>query len=210
MNAVSLCLAVYQQYKPEWLTEESIMFQYRILQNQQSLEWIEGYFRKLAKNIIIFNNRKMDLKRETARFIREVGDNFKKWYFVTVGYDDENITVDKMRSLSKKLSEKDCFREIRYVNEKFRRGENGEIYIHHHIHLLFESDLPKSKIIDRVFETVNKSVKSKNFVDVKGYKDKDLKGRTYESCLKYISGDKISSKKECLDLDKIWRSENNL
>jgi len=68
-------------------------------------------------------------------------------------------------------------------------------------------ELSKSRIIDRVFATVKKVVKSKNFVDVKGYKDNC---GSYAQKLKYINGDKTEHKLECVQKDSIWRQENNL
>ena len=209
MESLSLCLAICDQYKPDWITRESIQFQYRYVSVSDEID-TDDYFRKLSRNIIIFNNKKNQIRKEMTDLIREIGDNTRKWYFTTIGYDDENITIDKIKGYTKKLLCKEHFRNVELVNEKHRRGEDGKIYIHHHVHILFESDLPKSKIIDRIFDLVNKSVKSKNFIDVKGYKDKDLKGRTYESCLKYIKGDKQKSKTECLELDRNWRMQNNL
>ena len=146
-------------------------------------------------------------KKELLRQVKALGEDDFNWYFITVGYDDSNINEEKIRNYSQKVANSTYFSEVEYVNEKYRKNDDGEIYIHHHTHFLVKSDLPKSRVVDRVFGTVKKVVASKNFVDVKTKRDNV---GTYADKLKYIKGDKTQSKLECVALDRQWRLENNL
>lgn len=150
-------------------------------------------------------------KRRDERFARVSRDNASigqlKWYFITIGYDDRIITPLIMKKMGDIISSKDYFNDVIYVHEKHRRDGSGNIYTHHHTHFLVVCDLPKTRIIDRIYATVKKYVSSKNFVDVKSYKDNV---GTYEQKVNYIEGNKVSEKMECVELDDIWRKENGL
>lgn len=147
------------------------------------------------------------MREALAKEVRSMNLEGFQWYFITVGYDDENITVDKIRKYSLAVANSKYLDDVKYVNEKFRKNDKGEIYVHHHTHFLVKCELPRSRVIDKVYATVNKVVKGKNFVDVKSSKDRV---GSYQDKLKYINGDKQESKMECVRLDRIWRSENNL
>ena len=164
----------------------------------------------LAKNLnqeikfrIHYFNLQLKLKKDLANLNN---DSFK-WFFITIGYDDENITVDKIRKYSARVATSNYFIDCEYVNEKFRKNDKGEIYIHHHTHFLVKCDLPKSRVIDRIFATVKDVVKSKNFIDIKSPKDHC---GTYDDKLRYVRGDKREEKMECVRLDRNWRIDNNL
>lgn len=157
------------------------------------------------RHVLIRNNESQILKQKVLADILKQ-PNFK-WYFITVGYDDSNITVDKIRSYSLKVANLKYFMDPFYVNEKFRKNDKGEIYIHHHTHFLVKCELPKTKVIQYVYQAVKKVVASPNFVDVKSYKDKV---GSYEQKLAYIQGDKKQEKLECVELDRTWRIDNNL
>jgi len=170
-------------------------------------KWTFDYWKMYYdKNMRMLYN---DFKRRQsiAKEVRSMDVDGFPWYFITVGYDDENITVDKIRKFSQAVATSKYFDDVQLVNEKFRKNDQGEIYIHHHTHFLVKCELSKSRVIDRVFATVKKVVKSKNFVDVKGYKDGC---GSYAQKLKYINGDKTEHKLECVQKDILWRQENNL
>jgi len=154
-------------------------------------------------------SRMQQIREEINRDLVSKNLDQMKWYFITVGYDDQLITDRKINELTKKLTEKPFFTEVRYVNEKYRRGDDGQIYVHHHLHLLVISELPKSKIIQYIYGTVKLSVKGQQAVDVKSYKQKDVK-QTYAGYLKYINGEKTEKKMECVEMDRKWRIENNI
>jgi len=160
------------------------------------------YERQLRALVRMFNDSQARMRQ-----LRKLNTESFKWYFITVGYDDKIITETLIRKYSQRIATSAYFDSCEYVNEKFRKDDKGNIYIHHHTHFLVKCDLPKSRLIDRVFATVKKVVQSKNFIDIKGYKDNV---GSYDDKLKYIRGDKIESKMECVLMDREWRNTNNL
>lgn len=127
----------------------------------------------------------------------------KKYYFVTIGFDDNTITIPAIRNTLKRLNEVSGLELDSIVAEKFRKDNNGKIYEHHHIHALYNTDFAKSKVIQYIYQKVQKLVQGKNFIDVKNE-------QSFESYKQYILGNKTSTKLECIQLDKIWREKNNL
>lgn len=160
---------------------------------------------KQYRHILICAARQADLVKLVKSHIS--GTTGFKWYFITVGYDDANITVDNIRKYSQKVAMLPQFEMPVYVNEKFRKNDKGEIYIHHHTHFLVKCELSKSKVIQYVYQAVKKVVAGPNFVDVKSYKDNV---GSYEQKLAYIQGEKKQEKLECVDLDRTWRIDNDL
>lgn len=108
-----------------------------------------------------------------------------------------------MSDVDSQLSNRTFHREYYSVLEKYRRADDGNIYIHHHIHILIRTDVPKSKIIQYCMEVMSKHIgKQRNFIDVKQPKDKI---GSFEDKLRYIRGQKTAKKMECVELDKKWR-----
>jgi len=140
------------------------------------------------------------LKKETLTI-----DADKNWAFITIGYNEQTITPSLMKTQGEKLSKLKYFSDVQYVHEKHR--ENG---IHHHTHFLVKtvSSIPKSKLIQYVFQIAGMKnvVLGKQFIDIKTYKD----GSTYENYMKYISGDKKAEKLKYCELDSQWRKKYNL
>lgn len=171
-------------------------------------EFSEEIKEKLFSNIYTsfkqWNERMNDAKKLV---ISDLGNKSDKWYFITIGYDDKNITDEKIIKYSTKVAELKYWTEVNYVNEKFRKNDIGEVYIHHHTHYLVKTQIPKSKIIQYVFQLVKTCVAGQNYIDVKSYKDKC---GSYEQKLNYIKGNKIDSKLECVELDREWRFQKNI
>lgn len=127
----------------------------------------------------------------------------KKWFFVTIGFDDSIITPIGVKDAIDKLDGIKGITVTHMVAEKHRRNPDGELYIHHHIHMLVDTDYPKSKVIQYVFQRVKKYVGSSNFIDVKNDGDRER----YE---KYINGEKQTGKLDLVEKDRLWRLENNI
>lgn len=127
----------------------------------------------------------------------------KKWFFCTIGFDDKIITETGIKDTIRKLDGIKGIEIAHLVAEKHRRNPAGELYIHHHIHMLVDTDYPKSKVIQYVFQRVKKYVGSSNFIDVKNDGDRER----YE---KYINGDKTSEKLDLVEMDRKWRLEHNI
>lgn len=127
----------------------------------------------------------------------------KNWFFVTIGFDDKIITVSDIKKAVLKIYEIEPIKVKMHVVEKHRKDNLGEIYVHHHIHMLVETEYSKSKTIQFLFQKLKKFVAAKNFIDVKNDGDR----QRYE---KYINGDKQADKHVCLELDRKWREENQI
>ena len=131
----------------------------------------------------------------------------KNWFLVTVGFDDAAIKGKEpeiMRKAHSKIVETKGLEINAYVFEKHRKDGKSLVYIHHHIHYVIQTDYAKSKVIQFIYQKVkNYGVGSKNFIDVST-------NGTLQTALNYVAGDKKIDKLECIELDKIWRQENNL
>ena len=191
-----------EQTASEYLRMYTVYFQFV---EQMGKYLMVPIYEKTYRHLTILYRQRDERISRIQRDTNDIGQ--LKWYFITIGYDDRLITPSLMKNLGDKLASKEFFRDVIYVHEKHRRDGSGNIYIHHHTHFLVVCDLPKTRIIDRVYATVKKYVASKNFVDVKSYKDNV---GTYEQKLRYIEGDKVQEKLECVQLDDIWRSQNGL
>lgn len=150
-----------------------------------------------------------ELRRSQSRLaeirkLTNLSESEENWAFITIGYNDSIVTPQHMKNISTKVLSLKHWTESRSVHEKFR--ESG---IHHHTHFLVRtsSKIPKSKIIQYVFQTCDKKqVSDKRYIDVKTSKD----GRSYSDYVKYISGDKRESKLQYCEKDAEWRKNNNL
>ena len=131
-------------------------------------------------------------------------EDLQPFAFITIGYNEQTINPTRMKDLGQKVALLKYFSKVQYVHEKHR--ENG---IHHHTHFLcyLHSPLPKSKIIQYVWQIsgIQKFVLGKQFIDVKTNKD-----GTLERFQKYINLDKTESKLKYIEMDEKWRKENNL
>jgi len=161
---------------------------------------VNGFYRIDLKIM----NGQTQAHKELRNDIKELRDDSnRKFFFMTIGFDDSKITISGIKDSLSKLKELKDIDLGEYVVEKFRKDDNGKIYIHHHIHCIMYTDKPKSKVIQFVYQKLKKYVVSSNFIDLK-------REQPLENYLKYISGDKRDEKLECIERDKEWRQLNNL
>lgn len=158
--------------------------------------WYEDSLKYYLKESETHTSVATDIKRVRVNTNR-------KWFFITIGFDDKTITVQGIKNAIEKLFSIKGIEVDRYVVEKYRRDDLGNIYIHHHIHTIVYTDYSKSKVIQYVYQKLKKFLASDNFVDCK-------RSQPLDNYIKYINGDKTSTKLECIELDRKWRQENNL
>lgn len=149
----------------------------------------------------------MEVRREKRKLEKLIfGQTGCRSWFVTIGLDDNQFNDNNeaiiINPLVKKIISTPGFDNVKFVVEKFRRNDQGNIYIHRHIHLVFDCNMRKSKIIQFCFQKAKRYVAGQNFIDVK-----EDNGRSRD---KYISGDKTQSKLECVAKDRMWRKEKNI
>lgn len=176
-------------------------------------------FRKIARpqftddelQSIVMSHYNLDIQfyRRQDSFVLEIqkelrGNEKKKYFFVTVGFDDkQSNVVQNMKTFVSKFKTTPGIDIHSYVCEKHRKDNLGKPVIHHHIHYLIRTDFAKTKVIQFCFQKAKKFIAGKQFIDCQN----DGEFSRYE---KYIEGDKQESKKECIELDRIWRSEVGL
>jgi len=133
------------------------------------------------------------------------------WAFVTVNWDDNNVTVAKMLKASKSIFEKPWVASgSLMVLEKHRKDEG----IHHHTHYLIKFDEKKepSRVIDETWKSAGvKSIcREKNWVDYIGPQKAKKGFRPYQTYYNYIHGQKTEEKMPYVEKDRTWREENNI
>jgi len=150
-----------------------------------------------------------DLEKKIVQSITEKQSDEDLWAFITIGFNEQTITNNSMKTVSENVSRLPYFKTCEYVLEKHR--ENG---IHHHTHFLvtFNKKEYKSKLIDWIYQV--KGMKAvclgKNFIDVIGPLNKKKQYQTIELYREYIKGNKKDAKQSYVLQDRQWRLENNL
>jgi len=140
------------------------------------------------------------------------------YIFLTVNFDDTTkINGNIMLSLARQVCHVNAeagvplFTSGIFVLEKNRKDDKGKLYIHHHVHFLFNLSvhLRASKIAEKVFALAGMKdyCKKVNFIDVKTPNAKKIENRAqpYEVCEAYVMGQKCDDKAECIGADILWR-----
>lgn len=177
---------------------------YSVDKNYLWYVWLRTNLRTMAK-----------IRRDKDKIEQSLALNVGSYIFLTVGFDDKS-TVDgnSMMTVADQINRLNGGRFVKksdYVLEKHRTDKDGNIYIHHHIHMLIVTNetLRVSKIVELIWKLkgLKKIVKDKNFIDVKtpSAKQFDKKAQPYPVCLQYVQGIKTTLKTKCLELDTAWR-----
>lgn len=191
IDYVVACIVDYRRRhpeNPENLTDEEISA-YQMMEYREKI-WYE-----------------MQVRREKRKLENLIfGQTGSKTYFVTIGFDDNLFKDDNeamiINPLVKKIIDTAGFDNVKFVVEKFRKDDKGNIYVHRHVHFMIDTFLKKSKVIQFCFQKVKRFVAGQNFVDVK----LDM-ARSHD---KYINGMKTEAKLECVEKDRVWRKEKKI
>jgi len=174
------------------------------LTRQQLEEQYLRYFNQWYEESLKYHLKETDIHISVSADIKRVRVNAnRKWFFMTIGFDDKTITVQGIKNAIDKLKDIKGIELDRYVVEKYRKDDLGKIYEHHHIHTIIYTDYAKSKTVQFVYQKLKKYISGQNFVDCK-------REQPLDNYIKYINGDKTSNKLECIELDRKWRELNNL
>lgn len=125
-------------------------------------------------------------------------DNIKGVWFVTIGFNHQTYTDKLMLGYMEKLLTFDWIQDVLGKFEIYRT--NG---LHPHVHMKLETQLTKSKIIEKLMRCKNgsKLILKKEMVDVK----------PYLSCHDaYLAGQKTDEKMDCVRRDAEYREKNNI
>nr|UOF82666.1 rep protein [Cressdnaviricota sp.] len=155
-----------------------------------------------AKNFFVSDkkwfNLSMNMMNDINKEVAKLTPSVNNVWFVTIGFNHQEWSVSKCCKVIENILNFDWILHAKANFELYR--ENGE---HPHVHIYLETELPKSKVLEKLFrpQYVKKVVLSKNFIDIK-------KAEHYH--LKYIELDKQENKQELIEKDKLWRSKNNI
>lgn len=125
-------------------------------------------------------------------------DNIKGRWFITIGFNHQTYTDKLMMKYMEALCTFDWVQSLKAKFEIFRT--NGE---HPHVHMLMETQLTKSKIIEKLMRCKggSKLILKSSFVDVK----------PWLSCHdRYLNGEKVPEKMLCVEKDIKYRDEHNI
>lgn len=147
--------------------------------------------------------------QQDIKAIRESLDIKHHFAMITIGWNEQTITPQKMLNVSQKVLSLKYFTTAKMVLEKFR--QNG---IHHHTHFLveFDSEYPMSKVIGWIYQTrgVKELCLSKSFIDYLGPKNRKKFYASYQQYDNYIRGIKQESKIPYIEQDRLWRLDNSI
>lgn len=136
------------------------------------------------------------------------------WAFVTIGFNPQTITINKMKNACKKVREMSLWEYCDNVLELHR--ENGE---HHHSHFLVKlkdkNYYYTSNIVKYIFQKMNAKyngdiILNKACIDVKGPCNKKQMHANFEVYYDYVRGKKKEKKMPYVYKDRIWRKENEI
>lgn len=161
------------------------------------------------KKLDFISQELKDLENKIVQSITEKQSDEDLWAFITIGFNEQTITNNSMKTVSENVSRLPYFKTCEYVLEKHR--ENG---IHHHTHFLvtFHKKEYKSKLIDWIYQVrgMRAVCLGKNFIDIIGPLNKKKQYQTYDLYHEYILGNKKDAKQSYVLQDRQWRLENNL
>lgn len=179
------------------------------------LFWAKLWYEEDCK----YDQGKTDLQLEVAEDIRQfsriVREDIepRQWSFITLRYIQENFRLSTFADVIEKLKAytlqgAPLIDRMHYTHEC--NTVNG---ISYHSHILVESRHPPSKIRECLGKTFmgrrNRIISMENMIDVKNSKSRNGP-IPYQSAKNYIQGIKREEKMQYVELDKIWRAENNI
>lgn len=139
-------------------------------------------------------------KKESQRLLIQLEKEFLTTtsHFVTIGFNHQTWCIQSVLKLIHTILSYEWISKAKCVFELHR--SNGE---HPHIHILFDSCLTKSKILEKLWAAsgIKKIVLKKTFIDYKPALDIH-----YD----YIMGVKQESKMKFVQMDRDWRDANNI
>lgn len=153
------------------------------------------------------NNYIQDIYNKRKMKIDKIKEDTKEWIFITIN-PKSNITLTDFHNKIQSLTKWKCFHKGFYVLEQ--RGETPDNIhgIHAHI-MLVKYNIERKRLIKRLETTFAKYCdlkKAENTINVKRKSPEHGK----ETLDEYMKGEKQDDKLQKVEIDKIWRKENNL
>lgn len=191
----------YDLMKFHWSNQDWSQFDERFVNR-----WFEADVKKFHRIGCTYERIKAFEKKIIDKYT--VIDDADNWAFITVGWNEQTITPEIMKSKSKEILEMKYFKEgSMCVLEKHRA--NG---LHHHTHFLvrFTEKVFKTKIIQYIFQKIKRHCLEKHFIDVLGPLNKKKFHASYSTYEEYVRGIKQDNKLKFIEMDRKWRDENKI
>jgi len=158
----------------------------------------EDYAKLLFIQDKVWFQQSFKVSKEIDNIVKKLEPTANSQWFLTIGFNHQTWSISKCCKVIENILAMEWIKKAKANFELYR--ENGE---HPHCHFFIETDLPKSKILEKVFRPlyVKEVVLSKSFIDLK---------QAGEYHLKYIKLDKQEAKLQYIDKDKLWRAANGI
>lgn len=176
-------------------------------------QWYQEDVDKVEGNTPAHKRVREDRKNARKHLTADPSYVPKQWCYLTLRYIQENFKLSTFEYVIEKvqsfiLKGQPVVDRIHYVHEC--NTENG---ISYHTHMLIETKFSPSKVrecCEKAFMGKRDPIISmKNMIDAKNHKSND-KAIPYDAAKNYIMGNKCKEKMRYVELDKIWRAENNI
>lgn len=166
--------------------------------NQQGFPGIQEYAKRTFIQDKAWQKHQLSLNKEIDDAVKKLEPTPNGRWFVTIGYNHQTFDVKKSIKAINKIIAMDWIKSVKAVHENFR--SNGE---HPHVHFIIETSEPKSRILDKLWrpQYIKELVLSRSFIDIK------IAGPQHD---KYLDGEKVEEKQECLKMDAEWRTKHNV
>lgn len=175
---------VKRQYDKEAAEREIKLAELVALGNMQDLCWQEILVRREKRNL--------------EKLISAGSRKIEKKFFLTINFPTKLVQKNEREFLLDMIQRLGEIANLNLMNvtpEKYIEKDNA-VAIHYHIHAEVETTYAKSQLIVNVASKFKKFI-SKNFIDVKPYKDIRHD--------KYLEGCKKDSKMKYVEMDRQWR-----
>jgi len=155
--------------------------------NPNSHKLAEVWFRD---DVRYHNSLALRIHQYEAEFLKEM----PRCYFATIGFADKS-DIKTLHNIVQTILSFDWLVKCLAVLEF-----NTDKGLHPHLHMYIHCNLPKSKVIEKLFATkgLKKVCSGKNFIDCK-------QGLPYHK--DYVLGNKQESKEELVKADKLLREQ---
>lgn len=171
------------------------------LEVMQDIYSNDMYLQKWAfidfKRDMLYHRQLQQVTIQMSNLVSKV-DNIKGVWFVTIGFNHQTYTDKLMLGYMEKLLTFDWVQDCLGKFEIYRT--NG---MHPHVHMKLETQLTKSKIIEKLMRCKNgsKLILKKEMIDVKSF-------QPYHD--KYLAGEKVEAKMDCVMKDADYREKNGI
>lgn len=214
---VSLHLAwidEHKTYRPPFFESEYKTYKEQMVVVYQNINENQSYsvLNRYAYSTLTFDIKNQRHNQNAMRnllktiFPTETGSSSRKFFFITIGFDHDYFRISRVMPFIKQMLGWEWIVSCK-ANFEYHRKVDGCVKYHPHIHFFVGVDNPrfcKQRVIDciwRVKDVPRLLGNNKSNIDVK---------KAGQHHMDYILLYKVPEKMEMVELDKKWRSKNNI